>query len=154
MGQIKTIEQSINAKTPIIGEMRKAYGDDVTLNFLALWIADLQFFLNVNRGMEDVHIDQTCEIIMDDYRNISMSDLNIIFTKAKKGGYGQFFENLAMPKILSWFEEYQNERSNLFGEITRRNAQSNSSDFDRPIIKDLGTRLESKFNSKYPNSKI
>ena len=118
--EIKTVEDSLKSRTPSIGEMFKNYGPEKTEAFIKLWLIDLNESLNLNKPLKESHIDQTAFLIMQSYKNISMSDLNLIFTKAKKGGYGQFYESLSMPKVLSWFDEYYNERADTAGELARR----------------------------------
>lgn len=100
--------------------MFRLYGPEKTEAYIQLWLVDLNECLNLNRPLKEHHIEQIAFMIMQSYKNISIADLNLIFSKAKKGGYGQFFESLSMPKVLGWFEEYYNDRADTAGEIARR----------------------------------
>lgn len=118
--RIKTVEQALLAKTPIIGELAKRYGIEKIEAYIKIWIIELNEIINAKRHLTEVQIDEIAYQIVSNYRNISIADINIIFGKAKRGEYGALYETLSIDKILSWFADYFEQRQNKAGEISRR----------------------------------
>jgi len=119
--EVTTIEKALSSNTPSLWDITKAYGDRKTEAYIKLWLIDLNECLNLRKSLSETQIEQVAIAILQDYRNLKISDINLIFTRAKKGQYGEFYESISMPKILSWFRDYYDDRINTAGEIARRN---------------------------------
>lgn len=87
--------------------------------YVKLWLIELNELLNATRPLTEAQIDETAYLILSEYNNITIADINIIFRKAKLGEYGDLYGTLSIDKILKWFGEYFNERGNVAGEMSR-----------------------------------
>ncbi len=59
----------------------------------------------------------TSEIILDNYGYLKVDDFKLCFNQAKRGIYGQIYR-IDGNVILSWIEQYVNERINRADEIS------------------------------------
>lgn len=50
-----------------------------------------------------------------------IADVHVIIKKAKRGEYGELFESLDMPKVMSWFREYFADRCALAAQVSENN---------------------------------
>lgn len=149
--EVTTIEKSLSSNTPSIWDISKAYGDSKTEAYIKLWLIDLNEFLNLRRSLSEIQIEQIAISILQDYRNLKISDINLIFSRAKKGYYGEFYESISMPKILGWFRDYYDDRINTAGEIARRN-HSNITALERKNSFDNKNEKESKAQEFFKES--
>jgi len=101
----------------------KDIGVGAAEGYIELWLINLNESLNLKRPMKETQISECSFLIVSEYLNITIADINIIFNNAKKGEYGEFFESLSMHKVLSWFREYFDERCNTSGEMVRENHE-------------------------------
>lgn len=106
-------------QTPSLGVLRKQYGERQMEAYIKIWLIELNELLNVARPLKEAQIDEIAYLILSEYNNITIADINIIFRKAKLGEYGELYESLSMDKILKWFSEYFNDRCNVAGEMSR-----------------------------------
>jgi len=86
---------------------------NITLAEIQFSISFLNDNLNINRKMSDQQIEVAANLILEEYYNLSMEDLNLCFKKALKGDYGQFYEGLDVMKILGWLRIYFNQRCDI-----------------------------------------
>ena len=54
------------------------------------------------------------EYIVQDYRNLTISDVFLVFKDVSLGKYGEMFENIDAMKVLGWFTTYSVERTQAF----------------------------------------
>jgi len=112
----KTVKDSIVAglkgELPTFNQISKDKGEGFTTAIIELWLWDIQNALNLKNRMDEYQIIECASLLMQspNYRRLNISDINRIFTKAKVGGYGEFYESINMAKVNSWFEEYFSER--------------------------------------------
>lgn len=108
-----TPAKCMTSGTPALAEIRKEKGEDSTLTALELWIVDANEFFNLPRPMGPSQISQTAIMLLSDFYYFRIADINLVFTRAKKGQYGELYGSLDGMKIYSWFEQYDNERSQI-----------------------------------------
>ena len=70
--------------------------------------------------MNPNQIKQTAIMILDEYYYLNLADINLVFTRAKKGQYGNLYESLDGMKIFNWFDQYDIERSQNAYEVKLR----------------------------------
>jgi len=104
---IKCIE-SDNASLAII---KKEIGMKKLSVHVQIWIADLNDFLNVSRKMDLKQIEETALMILTDFYYMNIADINLVFTRAKKGHFGELYQSIDGMKIYSWFDKYATERA-------------------------------------------
>lgn len=130
---VTSIEKSLEANTPTLGKLVKTYGDTKIEAYLKIWLINLNESLNLKRPLTESQISETAFMILDGNKNLTISDINLIFKRAKSGEYGPFFESLSIDKVLTWFSQYFEERCNIAAELTRRKADQEKYQEDKTI---------------------
>jgi len=148
------LDKSIN---PALSLIRKDYGDDYIEAYIESWILNLNEYLNIKRTMSARQMHDVAVLLLEDYYMLTVADLKIIFTRVKKGYYGEgkLYESIDGVKIISWFSEYFEER---IGEAESTNIMSSRqytkpeveelSDKSKDIIADIKDRLAGKVTAK------
>lgn len=126
----------MKSETPTLGAIKKQYSDDFIIAYIALWIDNLNDFVNAVRKMNPAQMEETAIIVFQEYHYFTLADINLVFRKIKRGEFGKLFAELDGVKILSWFEEYSCERMRTAAEINRSAADQFKEDL--PRISDTG----------------
>ncbi|MCF8299352.1 MAG: hypothetical protein K9J13_17520 [Saprospiraceae bacterium] len=108
--KIDNVSDALETSTPAIVKIKKIFGEDFTQAYIEGWIVNIREFLNLGRKMTDEQTRETAMMIVDEYYNLTIADINIIFKKAKLGRWGQIYDRLDGQIILSWFDKYFQER--------------------------------------------
>lgn len=108
--ECNTPAKCITSSTPALAELKKDQGEDKAIKVIELWISDLNDFLNISRKMNPFQIKQTAIMILSEFYYFKLTDINLVFSKAKRGEFGKLYESLDGMKIFSWFEQYNQER--------------------------------------------
>ena len=102
-------------RRPIIGLANdKKIGVPKVKAFLSLILNDLANFFNIGKNMNAYQIEQTIQIIWEEYYDFAFADFRRCFNKAKKGFYGKIYDRLDGNIILEWLREYSQERESAF----------------------------------------
>lgn len=109
---VKTVALAINDKCDSLAAIRKKAGKNISLNIIKIWIVNLNDFLNISRKMNPAQIDQTSELIYDEFYYLKISDIALLMKRIKTGHYGQFYESIDGMKIMEMFYQYAQERIN------------------------------------------
>ena len=109
--EFNTPAKCIASDTPHLAVIRKERGEEATLALIEAWIVDANEFLNIQRTMNPRQIKQTAIMVLDDFYYFKIADINLLFTRAKKGQYGELYGALDGMKVYQWFEQYDYERS-------------------------------------------
>jgi len=107
---VTTPALAIKSETPTLGTLKKTYSEDFMLAYIELWLTNLNDFINVSRKMKPEQMEELAFLIYQDYYYFNLADINLVFTKIKKGEFGQLFESVDGVKILSYFKKYEGER--------------------------------------------
>ena len=99
-----------SANTPALIEIEQAYGYDCLQAYLEGWLVNLREFVNVGKKMTDAQTFETAMIILQDYKFLTIADINLLFKRAKSGYYGNLYDRLDGQIILGWFRRYFSER--------------------------------------------
>lgn len=114
----------LNSGLPTLGSIIKRFGFVFTQAYIEGWIVNLRDFVNVGKKMTDLQTMETAMLILDEYKSITIADINFIFNSAKKGKYGQFYDRLDGQMILSWFDKHFSERCEAAANASIREAES------------------------------
>jgi len=101
---------------PSLWDVEKAYGYECLQAYLEGWIVNLREFVNVGKRMTDNQTFETAMIILQDYKCLTIADINLIFKRAKSGYYGNLYDRLDGQIILGWFRKYFSERCSAAAE--------------------------------------
>ncbi len=102
----------LNSNTPALAEIRKDEGENKVLTVLEMWIVDINDFFNINNKMKPGQIKETALMILQDFYYMNIADLNLVFSNAKKGKFGNLYGFLDGSKIYQWFDDHDKERAN------------------------------------------
>ncbi len=114
MVQLKKFDspaKCVSSDTPALAIIKKDKGEKSILTIIQIWISDCNDFLNLARKMSSEQISQTANMVLADFYYMNIADINLVFTRAKKGYYGEMYQSLDGLKIYQWFEKYSNERA-------------------------------------------
>lgn len=78
----------LNSGTPTLGAIKRQYSDDFIIAYIALWIDNLNDFVNAVRKMNPAQMEETAIILFQDYYYFTLADINLVFRKIKKANSG------------------------------------------------------------------
>lgn len=109
---IKTVSLAVNDKSDSLAKICKEVGKKVSLSILKVWLINLNDFLNISRKMNQVQIEETSDLLYDEFYYLKISDIALLMRRIKTGHYGQFYESIDGMKIIEMFYQYAQERLN------------------------------------------
>jgi len=121
--KIKTVEQALKNGTSSLAKISKNVGEKRSLALIKIYLVRLNELLNLKKSLSETAIDELAQMILTDYYHLNMVDIVFVLNQAIKGKYGEFYENLGVPKVMGWFENYFEERCN---EAERQSNQERS----------------------------
>lgn len=128
----RSVKAAVEAGTPMLGEVVHAGGEGQMLAFIEGNIIALAVFCNLPKGsITPSQIQTTADMILAEFGNLTIADVNLVFRRAKMGEYGPFYGRLDGQMILSWFGQYLDERCEYFAE---RSQAESGDDFRLPNI--------------------
>ena len=107
---VKTPAQAFQSGLPTLARVNKHFGRDFTESYLAIWITNLVEYFQVGRKMGEQQIIETAMLVMDEYYMLTLADINLVFTRVKKGYFGEIYDRIDGAVILGWFKKYFEER--------------------------------------------
>lgn len=122
----------LHSDLPSIGQIKSKYGYQFTKAYIEGWIVNLREFVNLGKDMSDEQTQETAMMIVDEYYNLNIADINFIFKNAKIGKYGKFYDRLDGQIILSWFEDHFSKRcSEAANESIQEASRHKDDQFER-----------------------
>lgn len=115
------IAESNRDKYPSLAVLRRDNGSKKIEAIIKLYLIDLCENVNLTRPLGDAQVENIAREIVAEYYNLTIADVHVIFRQAKTGEYGDFFGSLDMPKVMTWFREYFNNRCELGAELSENN---------------------------------
>jgi len=110
---VKTVRMALKENVGSLAQIKKGYGPEFQITFIMLWLADLNESVGVKNKLNEDMMEQCAMFIIEDYYYLKISDINLIFSRAKKGAYGNFYESISIPKIMQWFSDYAEDRAEI-----------------------------------------
>lgn len=109
---VRKLDDAINSSTPCIGHyMASAEGDASVRLTIGMLISDFDTFIDLKHRMSDSNIAEAVRGIVDEYRYLKIADLYLLFTKAKRGEYGSFYERMDTPTVMRMVRQYAEDRA-------------------------------------------
>lgn len=108
-----TASLAIKSEAPTLASLRKTYSEDFMLAYIELWLVNLNDFINVSRKMKPDQMSELAFLIFQDFYYFNLADINLVFSKIKKGEFGILYESIDGVKILSFFKQYEAERIDI-----------------------------------------
>jgi hypothetical protein len=110
---VNTVELAIKSNLSKLSKVSFEYGREFAVYYIQLWLIDLNEFFNLSNAMSADQIADTAELIYQDNYHLNLADINLVFTGAKKGQYGEIYGSLHGSKILKWFADYRAKRMDI-----------------------------------------
>lgn len=126
-GKVRTIEMAIETEAPTIGTFHREKTREFTEGLVMTWLMYLNKVLNLNKPLSEDQIEMCAIEIVNDYYMLKITDLTLLFKRIISGLYGEFYESLSVPKVLTFFREYSEERSKVGADLSLRKHQDEMS---------------------------
>lgn len=97
---------------PSLVDINLVYGFEFSLGYLKLWINNLCGYLGDKFSMTKEQIDETALMIYQDNYFMNIADINVIFSRIKKGKTQNLYNSLNGVALCQIFESYREERAN------------------------------------------
>lgn len=121
-GSYTTELQCAKSGIPSLKLMQNRYGREQMIDFLVMQINNLHRLLNIENVMDVDAAIFAAESILDEFGLINLSDLRLVFTRAIRGQYGQFYNRITIPQMMDWFRKYFEERCNVCAQASEAEA--------------------------------
>ncbi len=126
--QVKHPLQCIDSGGDNLFALRRNFGNNKVLALIKLYLIELNELLNLKRSLTEAMIDAIADELIASFSMLNMADVHLVFRRAKTGYYGELYESLNMPKVLSWFADYFEERCSAAAERSVNEAQQYKAD--------------------------
>lgn len=101
------------------------------------WLVYLNELLGLKNPMSETQIQLCATHILKEFNYLKFSDLSLLFNRIITGQYGEFYESLTIAKVLTFFREYDKERTEVAVDEAERQHREfryqenkNETDFD------------------------
>lgn len=128
-------------------KLRKAHGDVKVAALIKLYMLELNNLLNLKRSLTEEMIDAIADELLASFSMLNMADVHLVFRRAKTGFYGELYENVNMPKVLTWFADYFEERCGAAAQRSIDEAQQYKRDDKR--VSETVAEADKAFKLKY-----
>ena len=110
---LKGVSDAVSRKTFSLVEIKKNRGQAFLRNYIALWLIELNELLNLKNSLSEAQIKLCTEQIITDYSFLKLSELSLIFKRIVSGEFGELYERISMPKLMTIFRKYEQERTEV-----------------------------------------
>ena len=121
---IKGVSDALSRNTVSLTQIKKDKGQAFLRSYIALWLIELNELLNLKNPLSEAQITLCTEQIITDYPFLKISELSLIFKRIISGEFGELYERISMPKLMSIFRKYEQERTEV---VTSESQQAHES---------------------------
>ena len=131
--KVTTVKKAIalNGNAPSVGDILRAYGDSFIEAYIKIWLINLNDSLGLKRPLTESQMDETAMTIVEDYKNLNLSDINLVFKGMKTGEFGEYYESLNMAKVIGIFKEYFENRMTVAANMSLDNHLAGKQEGER-----------------------
>lgn len=104
----------------LIHEIYPLKNNSAGMNYLCAWLAFLNDFLNINKGIQQKYLNHLAYSLYAKYRYFKLADLKLLLDFILESRYGTFYGSIDTQRIVSSFFEYSRERNETFRKIDER----------------------------------
>lgn len=134
---LRIVDDCFESNSPSLAVIQRDKGLDFTEAFLMAWLINLNEILNLNKPMSESQIILCVSEVLNNYSNLKIADLTLLFKRIMAGEFGEFYESISIPKVLTFFRDYNDERLNRAEEISIRNHNDTLSNDPFDISKNI-----------------
>ena len=126
--KLRSIEIVIEAKSPTLAQFKRIKGEEFTEGLIVLWLMYLNSMLNLKKLLTGDQMDLIAANVVADYASLKISDITYIFKKVINGEFGELYESLTVPKVMTWFKKHTEERMDVAEQMSIREHQAFAQD--------------------------
>ena len=158
----KSVELSKNGQlyVPTVRKAVKDLGELSMETLIKVNLVRMNAALNLSRPMTNEMMEITAPLvvqhILDDDCDITLADLRLIFDRAMRGYYGQFYNGIGSADVIRWIdiyigekcEEYERWHQNTYKEPDRFDRSCANKDAERNAFHEAMVQYEQAKNNK------
>ncbi len=109
---IRSPVQAADSGLPTLGQIKKQYGEKLTVLYLTTWLDNLTAYLGKKYELTEVQTVETANLIFQRYAVLNVADLKLVFESIKTGDCGvTLYGDINGLTILKIFDRYFADRS-------------------------------------------
>ena len=118
-------ERCVKGETPTLGEIKKRYGEELSIYWLKLEINDYLNFLGIKEDNKLVpeNINELSKLILARFYYLKLSELLLFFCKLKYGDYGEVFGRVDPLRILNALKSFVEYRNTIISRLEQEERQ-------------------------------
>lgn len=136
------VDDCFKSKSPSIAVIQREKGAEFTEGLLGVWLMNLNEILNLNKPMTEAQIVLCVAEIMSNYPMLKIIDLTLLFKRIMAGEFGEFYESLSIPKVLTFFKSYSEDRMNRAAYLSQEEHKDRKSNDAMNISNNWKRRLQ------------
>ena len=111
---VTSIQVAVKSDSNGLSYYKNKFGQDKVLAMIETHLLALCLSLNVHEKLNEMQVKEIALEIISNYWQISLVEIFYVLKRAKKGQYGKIDYAINMPQVLDWFEQYTEERAQMF----------------------------------------
>ena len=122
-------------------EFTSAYTKDNTYRVIELWLYDLSEFVGARGKLSPDQVKQLAVLLYSDAYILNFTELGLFFTRVKKGHYGDFYGTVDPVRIMSFLQQFLEERTSSVIQVNRdrENEDRKQSDIEWAKVREQMT---------------
>ena len=144
-----------NINVPTLATYKKYQGHEKTFAVLAKLVLFVLKMVNVKSTANDFQVIGICEMILDDYYFLKLSEIRYCFNRGLSGKYkkeGKLFGKIDITDFSNWLDMYSNERSQFLIKNRESEASKAKSLSSKPISKAVVDKIKETLKHTQVNS--
>lgn len=121
--RVRSIQEGFQLNTPSLATIQKYKGELKTLALICLFVEEAYSFFNVNNTLNDIQVQMTATLILEEFYFFTVADLRLCFFNAYKNKYGQLYGRLDGSIVIEWLTKYQEERAQEAQKASQKKSQ-------------------------------
>lgn len=110
-------ERCITGAAPSLIVANEAYGEGTAEEWLMYQIVDFGEYVGARDKITTTQLRQLCQLIVQQYGWLKLTDLELFFQRMKQGTYGRFYGAFDPQQFMQCFRPFLDERNNI---LTRK----------------------------------
>lgn len=140
---VNTVMAAIDAKSESLMELARTYSIEKVAALIKLQLIQLNEILDLKRPLGETAIELIAEEVITTYKQLTLADIHLIFKRALTGHYGEYYESITTPKVLTWFRLYFDERCEVYAERSLREHSKHNTGMMHVSVKTAAAELAS-----------
>lgn len=112
-------ERCVTGKAPALSEIKRKYGEGITLKLLEIQINDYNNFIGVKEDMKNnaLQIQEIARLICANYYFLKISEIMLFFFRLKSGKYGKNYGAVDGVSVMSSLRDFVDDRNAIIDRV-------------------------------------